>query len=70
MIMFFPLNSFLLAQEAFFGGNYFQANAVASEDINEGLVKGVEVKKNKNNSEPKPKPKPKAQAVDDPQYHV
>lgn len=68
MIIFFPLNSFLLAQEAFFGGNSVQANAVASEDINEGLVKGVEVKKN--NSEPKPKPKPKAQAVDDPQYHV
>ncbi|EKE19720.1 MAG: hypothetical protein ACD_8C00122G0016 [uncultured bacterium] len=61
MIVFFPLNSFLVFQEGFVGGNEVKADSSVENKSIEGLVKGVEIAKAE-------KPKPKAQAVDMPQY--
>jgi len=66
MIIFFPLNSFLLAEEAFFGGNMVWADVVTFEHGGEGSVKGIETKKNieaSNNDN-------KTQAAKEPKYHV
>jgi D-alanyl-D-alanine carboxypeptidase len=60
MIVFFPLNSFLLLQGGLSGGKQAQAEAVSQEMP--GSVKGLAVEKVKETA------KPKAQAVDDPQY--
>ncbi len=60
MTIFFPLNSFLLLQEAFSGGSQVQANVVVAEEG--GLVKGVEFQKKAETSKNKP------QAVDNPKY--
>jgi serine-type D-Ala-D-Ala carboxypeptidase (penicillin-binding protein 5/6) len=64
MVIFFPLNAFLLIQEGFSGENRVQADASAFEQNVQGLVKGAETKK----TEEAAKPEPKAQAVDNPKY--
>lgn len=61
MIVFFPLNSFLVFQEGLVNGNKVKADSSVENKSIEGLVKGVEIAKTE-------KPKPKAQAVDTPQY--
>ena len=51
MTIFFPLNSFLLLQEAFSGGSQVEAN-VSNASISDdgGLVKGVESQKKEKSS--------------------
>jgi D-alanyl-D-alanine carboxypeptidase len=62
MIVFFPLNSFLLLNESWAGGQQVQADFSVNEKSIQGLVKGAE-----NQKQPE-KPKLKAQATDSPQY--
>lgn len=62
MIIFFPLNSFLLLQESWAGSNQVQADFSVNNESIQGLVKGAETQKQPET------PKLKAQAVDDPQY--
>lgn len=62
MVIFFPLNSFLLFHESWAGGQQVQADFSVNEKSIQGLVKGVESQK-----QPE-KIKLKAQAVDSPQY--
>lgn len=62
MVVFFPLNSFLLFHESWAGGTQVQADSSISIESISGAVKGVEIQKQ---IEP---PKPKAQAVDSPEY--
>lgn len=67
MILFFPLNSFLFFQEAFFGGNLAQADSFTFEHEHEAQdsVKEMEIKKNDESGKKK---ETKAQAVDHPEY--
>lgn len=62
MIVFFPLNSFLLFHESWAGGKQVQADFSMQENSIQGLVKGVEIQKQAE------EPQTKAQAVDSPQY--
>ncbi len=63
MVLFFPLNAFLLFNESLVGGSQVQADVVRVDNgIENGLVKGVETKK-----EPEIQ-KIKAQAIENPTY--
>jgi D-alanyl-D-alanine carboxypeptidase len=62
MILFFPLNSFLLFHESLVGGQQVQAESPVHEKSLQGEVKGAEIKKKIE------QPKPKAQAMDNPQF--
>jgi D-alanyl-D-alanine carboxypeptidase len=62
MIVFFPLNSFLLFHESWATGKQVQADFSTTENSIQGLVKGVEIQKQPEIIQIK------AQAVDNPQY--
>ena len=62
MIVFFPLNSFLLVQEGLFSGKKVQADVYNIDNSVQILAKADETKKIEE------LPKPKAQAVDNPEY--
>jgi D-alanyl-D-alanine carboxypeptidase len=63
MILVFPLNSFLLAQESFSGGKQVQADVLAGTQNVQGVVAGAETSRDKDASA-----QAKAQAVDNPEY--
>jgi len=62
MIVFFPLNSFLLFHESLISSNQVHADGTVSEKSIQSIVKVADIQK-----KPEP-PKPKAQAVDNPEY--
>ena len=62
MIVFFPLNFFLLFHESWATGNQVQADSSVNDKSIQGLVKGVEIQKQPEVIQLK------AQAVDNPQY--
>jgi D-alanyl-D-alanine carboxypeptidase len=63
MIVFFPLNSFLLAQESLSGGKQVQADVITGIQNVQGPAAGIETAKKKEFLK-----QSKAQAVDSPEY--
>jgi D-alanyl-D-alanine carboxypeptidase (penicillin-binding protein 5/6) len=63
MMIFFPLNPFLLAQESFSGGKQVQADVVIGDQEIQGVVAGAETSRKNDFSK-----QTKAQAVDSPEY--